>query len=93
MTNLIPQALNVKQSSDGAWLVYEVGWRPIEGLAVHKYTWGWRCECGVILNGRSTVPACAHIRAVWQLIHTVVMSGSETYIHLRDCEICRSRLP
>ena len=39
------------------WLVHRAGQRPVEGVAVYRYTWGYRCE-------RDGATPCCHLDSV-----------------------------
>ena len=44
----------------GTYLIHEAGQRPVEGVGVWRYSWGWKCERdGAPI--RTTRPDCLHI--------------------------------
>ena len=54
----------VKKTADGAYLVYDYGQAPIEGIAVYQYRNGaWRCEMDGS-SSKTTNEDCVHVRRV-----------------------------
>lgn len=43
--------------ADGVWNVHQWGQRPVEGVAVYRYSWGYECE-------QDGAQECIHIQSV-----------------------------
>jgi len=47
---------------EGTYLVHEHDQRPVEGIAVHKYSTWWACQrCGAVTDERKD---CQHIKLI-----------------------------
>lgn len=54
----------VKKTADGAYLVYDYGQAPIEGVAVYRYRNGvWACDIDGS-SSKTTNEDCVHVRRV-----------------------------
>ena len=71
-----PFSLQVSSPSDGVYLTYETGQRPVEGVAVYLYRLGtWVCESH---GATSAINNCAHVIAAqnyWAINDWGVLEG------------------
>ena len=54
------QLMTMSCPIEGTYLVHTRSQKPVEGVAVHKYDWGWSCE----KDGSERVENCIHIQTV-----------------------------